>query len=101
MSSTPSEQHQNMINAITSTLNPIYEADSSEELKQWIPQIVRMCQQMTAEDPHLTGFVRAVHETAVKAGLADWAASDGAEKLADQGWTQLAGALEMAYPELD
>lgn len=96
-----SDQHRAIMGGIVSRVMPIYESDDSEELKQWIPKITEQCREVTNEDPRLILFVQHLHNTATRASLADWAASQNGTPLSDQGWSQLMTALEGAYPGIN
>lgn len=99
--SSASPSHQEIMGAIATTLTPIYESDSSEELKPWIPKIIQLCKQITQEEPLLLKFVTDMHDMSVRASLADWAASQGATSLHEQGWSQLKDSLQAAFPGID
>jgi hypothetical protein len=94
------DRHRQIIGSIVSTVMPIYETDSSEELKPHIGQIVELCVRVVSEDPRTLAFVRDLHGTATRGGLAEWAASSDGDLLGT-GWSQLHAALDAAFPGVD
>ena len=91
--------HREVIGAITGTIRPILDGDDSEELKQFVPRIAKLCVQLVQEDPNLLEFVRDLRETATRASIADWAANG--KPIGEQGWSHLLEALDAAFPGKD
>ena len=77
---------------------PIYETDSSEELKPYIGQIVELCVGVVSDDARTLAFVKELRSTAASGALAEWGAGSGGP-LSETGWSQLGRSLDAAFPD--
>jgi len=96
-----SDDSREIIGAIMNEVMPIYESDNSDELRQWIPKITKLCRLVTREDPRLIRFVQDLYGTATQASVAERVNSQSGTLLSEQGWAQLIAALNATFPGID